>query len=167
MRQADAERRVEALVEFHGAVGDVLRLTDFPEDGYGERRATPKPGRDQEWMAARAKADRLVAAASRSFMTVNATIMYKPRGTWNQYPIDPATHWATVLSDDPMFGPDMLDTMTNRAIGAYQDAVKDPLMKGSVSVEGFSLPAWFGALAYTVLGGLIVAGVAFWLGWVG
>lgn len=167
MRRADAQRRVKALVDFHGAVGDVLSLTDFEETAYGERRAAPKPGREEEWMTARAKADRLVAAASRSFAMVGATISYKPRGTWNEYPIDPATHWATVLSDDPMFGPDMLDTMTNRAVGAYQDAVEDPRRRGGVNVEGFSLPAWLGALSYTVLGGLIVAGVAFWLGWVG
>lgn len=167
MRQAEAQRRIEALVDFRNAVGEVLRLSDFEDNSWGTRRATPKRGREQEWSAAKAKADRLVAAASRSYAMVNAYIMYKPRGTWDQYPIDPATQWATILSDDPMFGPDLLDTMTNQAIGAYDDAVKDPDKSRNVSVEGFSIPAWLGALAYTALGGLIAMGLAFWFGWVG
>lgn len=167
MKRADAERRIKALVDFHDAVGDVLRLTDFDSNVYGQSRSIPRPGHTQERMAAKAKVNRLVAAAARSYAMVNATIMYKPRGTWNEYPINPATNWETVLSDDPMFGMDMLDTVTNQAVGAYEDAVEDPPSTGRVSVEGFSLPAWLGALAYTALGGVIAMGLAYWLGWVG
>ena len=166
MKRSEAERRIKALVEFHNAVGDVLKLTDFADDGLG-RASRPKPGREHEWMAAKAKADRLVAGAARSYALVNATISYKPRGTWDRYPVNPASHWATLLSDDPMFGPDLLDTMTNQAVGAYENAVEDPPQRDRLTIEGFSLPGWLGALAITVIGGLIVAGLAYWLGWVG
>lgn len=167
MKRSEAERRIKALVEFHQAVGEVLNLTDFAHAGFGGPPCHPKAGREQDWIAAKARADRLVAAAARSYAMVNATISYKPRGTWDRYPINPANHWATLLSDDPMFGADLLDTMTNQAVGAYENAVEDPPKRERVSIEGFSIPGWIGALAYTVLGGLIVAGLVHWLGWVG
>lgn len=167
MKPSEAEPRIRALVEFRQAVGDVLTLTDFAHDGFGGGASRPKPGHEHDWMAAKARADRLVAAAARSYAMVNATISYKARGTWDRYPINPANHWATILSDDPMFGPDLLDTMTNQAIGAYENALEDPPKRDRVSIDGFSLPAWLGALAYTVIGGLIVAGLVYLLGWVG
>lgn len=167
MKRSEAERRIRALVDFHDAVGAVLQLTDFADDGFGRQAVRPKPGREQEWSAAKAKADQLVAGAGRSFEMVNATISWKPRGTMARYPINPATTWETILSDDPMYEPHLLDTMTNQAIGAYQNLVEDPPKRQRVSVEGFSLPGWFGALAYTALGGLIAMGLAYWFGWVG
>lgn len=74
MKRAEAERRMKALVDFHSAVGEVLRLTDFADDGFDRQAVRPKPGREQEWHAAKSKADRLVAAAARSFDAVGASI---------------------------------------------------------------------------------------------
>lgn len=57
--------------------------------------------------------------------------------------------------------------MTNQAIGAYEDVVNDPPKRQPLRVDGVSVPNWIGALAVAVVAGLIVAGLAYWFGWVG
>lgn len=167
MKRAEAERRMKALVDFHSAVGEVLRLTDFADDGFGRQAVRPKPGREQEWHAAKSKADRLVAAAARSFDAVGASISYKPRGTWDQYPINPASTWETILKDDPMYDASLLDTMTNQAIGAYESLVDDPPKRQRVRIEGFSFPGWVAGVLAGVVATVIGGGILYWLGWVG
>ena len=167
MRRVEAERRSKALVDFRNAVGDVLDLTDFVEAGYGRRAVRPEPGHEKEWYAAKSTADRLVAAAARSFDTVGANISYKPRGTFGRYPINPASTWETILGADPMYDPSLLDTMTNQAIGAYESLVDDPPRAQRVSADGVSFPGWLAGLVAGVAATVIGGGILYSLGWVG
>jgi len=168
MKRADAERRIKALVDFHEAVGAVLKLTDFADDGFGRRATRPKPGRVQEWRAAKATADRLAPKAARSYDIVNATVSFKPSGTWNRYPVNPATQWATVLSDDPMFGLDLFETMTNQAIGAYEDAIEDPpkRQRSTLFVSAGGVSKWLAVVVGTIIATLAATGLAVWIGWI-
>lgn len=82
--------------------------------------------------------------------------------------MNPALLWQVCFEEDPWFPLDMLEQLINRAIGRFEDLRDDPLpARSSVSVDRFSAVGFVTGVAVTAMGGLIAAGVAYWLGWVG
>lgn len=68
MKHDEANRRIEALVEFREAVSAVVKSSQTGRDLYGNTVFTggPRPGHEQEWGEARARVDRLSMKAGRA-----------------------------------------------------------------------------------------------------
>lgn len=176
MKRDEADRRIKALGDFHAAVGAVLEetLTGVTVDGTPVSLGVPKPGRQAEWAAARANADLLAMPAARAFQAAGTVLNYKPAGTWDTQPVNPALAWHEILEQDSWYPASMLDQMTNRAIGRLQDLRDDPPSEarrgvfipfpswGSLSKAGRWVAGAVGAILIAVAAG----GILFWLGWV-
>jgi hypothetical protein len=72
--------------------------------------------------------------------------------------------WTTILGPDPRFGLDVLYACMNQTLGALEDRLQNPPTRAAGSIpgiEGKHLSAVFKWIL-TVLGGLIVGGIAYW-----
>src|SRR5688572_16123941 len=125
--KAELRRRLEDLTEFHRLVGEVLALSVMSQSGWDGVRVTPKQGRESEWLRAKSQVDRHAARAARAFSESGIHVMWKPPGTWNQYPINPGSQWGTILEESPRFSVEVLDACTNQAIGALDARIDDPI----------------------------------------
>jgi hypothetical protein len=177
-RPATLRRRQQQIAEF--AAG-LVRLLDVvaPDGGSfsGYPSWAPQQGYAQEAGRRAAEVDRFAGGAALALSSVGAIIEWKPRGTMQTRPINPASAWRTILDGDPMFPPDMILSVCNQAIGAL-DAVATEAEEREASLGrklARVLPGSRGrkgdghgilvAIVVTVAGGLIVTYLAFRLGW--
>lgn len=166
--KGELKRRIDDLVLFHQLLGRLLDVSDVVGDGWGDSpRVVPKTASVSEWHAAKAAMDRHAARAARAFAEAGMHLLWKPPGTWNEYPLNPALQWATICDEHPRFGLDVLEACTNQAIGALDARIDDPL-KGERAKVGpnahwFARFGWW--IAGTLVGGLLVTFIAFKLGW--
>lgn len=163
MNHDEANRRIEALSKFADAIRSFSDLSETDNNG-----CRPRPGREQEWTEASARIDQFVMKAARSFSAAGIWVKHSPPGTHGSHPVDPASLWQVCFEPNSWYPLEDLQREINRAIGGLEDRRDDPPSRNQgVSLEGFSIGGWFGALLYTVVGGLIVLGIGYWLGWVG
>lgn len=164
-------QHLAAIQRFHSAIAELLEVSDFEQRSWGGGPTpVPKPGQAPEWNSRKAMVDRSAPAAARAFVEAGVGMNWKPPGTWNQYPVNPAIEWATILEDHPKFGLDVLEAVCNQALGslesgAYElDRRKSPALRLNI---GEHVPEALVVFIATVVAGLIVAFAAFKLGWVG
>lgn len=163
----ELKRHADSLVQFDRALSELFNLSKPDRDHWDGPTIEPKPGRESDWFAAKAKVDRLSYKAARAYDVAGVVINWKPRGTMATSPINPATNWATILGPDPSFSPADLGSCTNIALGSLEDQTQNPPKRQRTrdpSLGSMSTP--IRAIIVTVIGGLIVAGIAYWLGWV-
>lgn len=163
MKYDEANRRIAALTEFADAIGTFNGLSQIDYDG-----CQPRPGREQEWSEAKARVDRLVMKAGRSFATAGVWVEHSPPGTHASQPVDPASLWQVCLQPNSWYPLADLHREINRAIGSIEDKRDDPPRQSrDVSLQGFSIGGWMATVSAAVVAGLIVALVVYQLGWVG
>lgn len=166
--KADLRRRLDDLSTFHRLLGALLEVSTVEPTGWSNKlRVTPKHGQESEWFSAKAGVDRHAARAVRAFDEAGAHMRWSPPGTMNQYPLNPASQWATICEEDPIFGIDALDTCINQALGALESRIDDPL-KGergpaTIDLHPVTRVAW--KVATWLVGGLALAWLAWKLGW--
>ncbi len=120
----EIRKRIEALARFRNALIDLLSMTEFNTDRWGDRpAAVPKAGRETEWREAKALVDQLSVGAAKSFHLAGVVVDWKPRGTFDRYRINPGAEWDTILTYDPKFTPDVLEACMNRAKGALDGGI--------------------------------------------
>lgn len=166
VKKVEREKRIQELYEFRAALGELLAVSDGEERSYsGPPTIVPRPGLYSEWAAARAKVDLLAARAAHTLQAVGVGMSYKPPGTMQTVPVNPAAAWATMLGDRPMFSPIDMDACLNQAIGALEanlgsssEPAREP-MPGARHVPTIVVGIIIGA-GSTVGGGLIL----WWLG---
>lgn len=166
--KADLRRQVEDLKLFTHLLEGVLALSTFVSDGWsGRQQLQPKPGREQEWYAAKAAVDRHAARAARAFAESQMHILWKPPGTWDTVPLNPASQWGTIFEEFPRFSLEALEACTNQAIGALEDRIDNPIRgERGPKIEALN-PAvrlvW--RFAVFLIGGLFLAWLAWKLDW--
>ncbi len=166
MKKVEREKRIRELYEFRAALGELLAVSDAEERSYsGPPTIVSKPGHHGDWVAARAKVDRLAARAAHTLQAVGVGMSYKPAGTMQTVAVNPAASWATMLGDRPMFSPHDMDACLNQAIGALEanlgsssEPTRAPI-PGARHVPTIVVGIVIGA-GSTVAGGLIL----WWLG---
>lgn len=166
--KAELRRRVEDLTTFHQLLGALFAVSEFVHDGWGDgQRVVAKVGREPAWYSAKAMLDRHAGRAARAFEEARIYVLWKPPGTWNETPLNPASQWGTICEERPRFSIHVLDACTNQAIGTLEARIDDPI-RGERGPRVESLHpvlrvVW--KLAVFVVGGLALAWVAWKLGW--
>ena len=166
MRRAEREKRIQELRDFHEVLGELIMVSDAEDLSYsGPPTLVSKKGCQAEWGAARAKVDRLAPRAAHTFLAVGVGMSYKPPGTMQRVPVNPAASWATMVSDRPMFSPSDMEACINQAIGALEanlgsssEPAREPI-PGARHVPTIVVGLTIG-VASTVASGLIL----WWLG---
>jgi hypothetical protein len=81
---------------------------------------TPQPGREAEAAERKMKVDWLSGKAAYAFAAAGSFIEWKPRGTWQTQPVNPATEWATILDWDPRFDAGTIFACATQALGILE-----------------------------------------------
>jgi hypothetical protein len=84
----------------------------------------PQPGREAEAATIAAEVDALSGRAAIA-LGYDFFIEWKPRGTMQTQPVNPASAWRTIFNHDPMFPPEMILAVCNQAIGALDGLAAD------------------------------------------
>jgi hypothetical protein len=90
---------IQALHTFGDALEALLAVSTRDDQYLGPGTVVPKPGREEEWSRRRSVVDRAAPAAARALAEAGIGVEWKPRGTFATFPVNPATEWATILSD--------------------------------------------------------------------
>lgn len=170
-RRSDPTPHINAINHFMTALGELLDVSQ--RDSYSDT-IVAKPGQAADWQNRRFAVDRLAPAAARAFIEAGVGVEWKPPGTWSTYPVNPAVEWATILSDFPKFGIDVLLATCHQALGsleshAYEVPVR-PRARPPHHIFGIirrHAGVFIVTVAATILGGVVVAWAAFQFGWVG
>jgi hypothetical protein len=134
----------------------------------------PRPGQEGEAARLKAEVDRLSGRAAYAFAAAGSHGEWKPRGTMQWQPVNPAAGWLTILEGDPRFDAETIFSCCSQALGILE-------MKAEAAVEyerhrvrrAFR---WAARLTGSGLrpvarwaargaGALALAGVTYWLGW--
>lgn len=166
VKNAERDKRIKELHEFHAALSELVNFSDSENRRYSSPPTiVPKPAFQSEWGAARAKVDRLSARAAHTLESVGVGVTFKPAGTMQTVPVNPAASWSTMLSERPMFSPADLESCIIKAIGALEadlgsstEPRKEPI-PGARHVPTIVAGIIIGVVS-TVAGGLIL----WWIG---
>lgn len=188
---ARAARNLRSFLEaFDELVGELEPDAGSPLSSFPAWR--PKYGHDTRVGVLRAKVAGLTGAAAMAFNTAGAWLDYKPPGTWNRQPVNPAVVWATIFDDEPMLDPPLVTQIGLQALGLLEHMRVEQAERESGFVGAI---AWFLTLGPRVrqaaglpprsapgvvvtsvvvliqgvliaaLGGALVYPLADWLGW--
>lgn len=161
----EIRKRVEALARFRNALIELMNMTDFNADPWGDRpAATPKPGTGPQWQQAKALVDQLSTGAAKSFSLAGVFVEWKPRGTFDRYRVNPGAEWDTILTYDPKFTPDVLEACMNRAKGSLDEQLESARTFSLPSIRWSHLSPFFKWLVRIGTPALS-AGLIYWLGW--
>jgi hypothetical protein len=178
MDAAKLKRRQADIEAFVGALNHLLSTLEPDQRSYlGGPAWVPQAGRELEAAQLRGEVDRVAGRAAAAFASIPVFVEWKPPGTWQTQPVDPAQAWATILSDSPMFGPDVIFACANQALGvldtqiveAEEEKATEPAKPPSREGHRSGGHAWREATKWAgaVAGGLLVAYLAYRLGWSG
>jgi len=144
VRATDYARAATNLRNFLDAFNAMLREFEPVNDGF-DRYSTwvPRPGREAQATAGRATAAARSGPAARAFDTAGVSISYKPAGTMQQYPVNPALVWSS-LFDDPMLDPSVLQQVALQALGLLEDLAEVQAQREKGFIGAI---AWFFTLA--------------------
>jgi hypothetical protein len=140
---------------------DSLSLSRYP-------RWTPKPGRQAEAERLAATVARLAGPAAEALNLSGSLFNYKPPGTWQTQPANPALLWSTMLTDDAMLDPQLMEVACAQGLGLLENR-RDEQAAREKGVVGAI--AWFLTLAprvreaaglprHTARGNLVTGAVA-------
>ena len=172
---------------------DRLMLELEPTSGYGSfPRWQPKPGRQSHADKLASEVASLAGPAAEAFQASGMCIDYKPPGTWQTQPINPALAWSTIFDQTPMLDPHLMAVVGRQTLGWLEhrrdeQAARQRGLVGAVAWfftlaprvrEAAGMPArsapgqvivWVTVivqgLIITVVGGALVYPVARALGW--
>jgi hypothetical protein len=194
MRADQYARAVTNLRDFLEAFNEMLaELEPVASGGLSSFPAwRARHGREAQADALRAKVAALAGPAALAFDAAGVWIDYKPPGTWQQQPINPALVCSTMFGNTPMLDPSLVNQVGLQALGLLEQERDEQAEreKGFVGVI-----AWFVTLGpriraaaglpprsapgvavtsivvlvqgilVAVVGGALVFPVASWLGW--
>jgi hypothetical protein len=170
-RRADLEAFAEALHRFLGVM-EPQRNGLLYDSG---TTWVPQAGREAEAARLKMEVDRLAGPAAYAFAAAGSYVDWKPRGTMQWQPVNPATAWATILERDPRFDAETIISCCSQALGLLEMKAEEAEEHERRRVRRFfagigrltgsqlrPLAKWAARGAST----LVIAGVTVWLGWV-
>ena len=191
MNEAEAQRRRAAISAFAEALSELLDVSDVRQPdplgfNYGyEPYVHPKSGYEAEWARRRSAVDVAAPKAALAFRATGVIVAWKPPGyaPGTNFPVNPATEWATVLDSTPKFGLDVLQQVIDQALGTLDALVEEThhasserRLKAKTGAQRpakpdgrarFATNPWVVTTVGTAIASLFVAYLAFHLGWVG
>lgn len=137
-----------------------------------------RPGHEGEAARLKAELDRLSGRAAYAFAAAGSHVEWKPRGTMQWQPLNPAAGWSTILDRDPRFEAETIFSCCSQALGILEMKAEEAeeyerhrvrrALRWTARLTGGGLrpfARWaargVGALIIVVLG----AGLTYWLGW--
>lgn len=137
-----------------------------------------RPGQEAEAAQLRFEVDRQAGRAAHALAAAGSYVEWKPRGTFQTQPVNPAVAWSTILAPDPMFGPDVILACCSQALGildmqaeAAEEDESKPLHRvraglpdvpgGWVRRHAWPAVRWVGGVTATVIAGFLI----YVLGW--
>lgn len=183
-KSEDYRRRQQRVQAFRDGLVGLLNLCEPVEDWLGNARWGPRPGNEAEAQRRVSDLERLTQPAAIAVQQVGATVDLKAAGTNVYRPANPVLLWST-LFDRPVIDANLIIGSCERAIGAFDAAAEDAeaheataagriesrldgprgIWRAVRGAREHRSVFWSG-VAVAVVGGLIVAGIAHWLGWV-
>ncbi len=122
MVRSQALRRHRADVEvFARALGSLCEVLEQEPTFNGDGTWYPRKGEETEAGERAREVDRLSGRAAYGFAAAGSFVEWKPRGTWNTQPVNPATTWRTIIDSDPMFPPGVIFACCDQATGILED----------------------------------------------
>jgi hypothetical protein len=169
-------RKKQADIEaFINALNALLQSLEPVQDMWGgPPRYLPRQGMESEAGRMRFEVDRVAGRAAYAFAEAGVFVDFKPRGTFQTQHVSPAQTWATILSEDPMFGLDVILACCSQALGtldmraeAAEEEERNPTPRAEPPkvrrVRASHLTPvvkWAASIAAAVIG----AGIVYWLG---
>jgi hypothetical protein len=120
---ATFRKRRSDLEAFLGALGRFLSVMEAQHNGLlYDSGATwaPRPGQEMEAARLKVDVDRLAGRAAYAFAAAGSFVDWKPRGTFQRQPVNPAVAWATILDWDPMFDSGTIFACGAQALGLLE-----------------------------------------------
>lgn len=169
-RRADLEAFLAALDRF-------LSVMEAQPKGFlDDSGATwaPRPGQEMEAARLKVDVDRLAGRAAYAFAAAGSFVDWKPRGTLQRQPVNPATAWATILDWDPMFDSGTIYACGAQALGLLEMKAEEAeeyerqKVRRALRWVGRVTGSGLGPVAkWTARGAgtLLLAFLTYWLGW--
>jgi hypothetical protein len=170
-------RRQQDIAAFAAALTRLLQVCESHESLGGFPSWTAQQGQEQEASRRAAELDRVAGRAAQAFGP-DFFIQWKPRGTWQTQPVNPAMGWRTIFDHDPNFGVDVIFAVCNQAIGALDARATEAeeherSLAGKIERVVGREPTGSGRVRGLVVGfivalvaGLVAVYMAFRFGWV-
>ena len=191
--RADAyQRAAKSLRDFLMAFEQLMPELE-PAVGLGKyHRWRPKPNRQSEAERILNELTRLAGPAAVAFDLSGVSIDYKPPGTMQTRPVNPALAWSTIFDEMPVLDPSLMVIVGRQALGLLEHREREQAarQRGLIGAlawfltlaprvrEAAGLPArsaqghvvtWITVilqgLIVTVVGGVLIYPVAKLLGW--
>lgn len=143
MRADEYQRAAKNLRDFLLAFDQLMQDLEPVSNGIMGTRWRPKPDRESHANRLAGELTRLTGPAAEAFDACGVYMDYKPSGTWQTRPINPALVWSTIL-DDPMLEPYQIATVGREALGLleHRRAEQAARQRGLIGAL-----AWFFTLA--------------------
>jgi hypothetical protein len=176
---ADIRKRQADLRAFVEALGRFLATMERHETTFlTESSWTPRPGQEAEATRLRLEVDRLAGRAAYAIHQAGVFVDWKPRGTFQTQPVNPAIEWGTILDWDPKFPVDAILSCAATADGILDMQIEVAEGRESRPLYGLRsrLPRpsveWARSHARGIVGWaagvaglLVVAFLTDWFGW--
>jgi hypothetical protein len=182
MKAAETYRRhARDLRAFGDALNSLLEVLQRTEGldfmGY-PGPWVPRPGQEVEAGRRRAAVDMLTGRAAYAVQAAGVFVQWKPSGTFQTVPLNPAAEWSTIINPDPRFDADTIFACVRQALGILDMKAEEaaeaelrparPAARKVAGAAGYGLrplARWAVAGAGTVALLVVAAGVTYWLGW--
>lgn len=168
-RRADLVAFVDALTHL------LTTLQPVQQTFSGPPTWVPRQGIEAEAARLRFDVEKVAGRAAYAFAEAGSFIEWKPRGTWQTQPVNPAQAWNTILTDDPIVPLDVIMACAEQATGILEmkvEAAEEEERNPTAQPRPATAPRvrlshlapvvkWAGGVLGTVIG----AGILYWLGW--
>jgi hypothetical protein len=134
----------------------------------------PRPGQETEAVRRKADVDRVAGRAAYAFAAAGSFVAWKPRGTFQTVPVNPATEWATILERDPRFDVETIFACCSQSFGLLEMKIEEAeeyerqkvrrFLRGLARLTGSGLRPVVRWTARAI-GALAIAGATYLLGW--
>jgi len=121
MDSSKALRRHQADVgAFARSLASLCELLEQEPTFNGDGTWFPRTGEEARAAERAREVDRLSGRAAHGLHAAGSFVEWKPRGTWNTRPVNPATAWRTIIDSDPMFPPSVIFACCEQATGILE-----------------------------------------------
>jgi hypothetical protein len=173
-------KRLADLTAFVNALNELLEVTEPMQVTYsGPATFVPRNGMEGEASRRRLEVDRAAGRAAYAFAEAGSIIDWKPRGTMQTQPVNPATIWATILDGDPIVPVSLIFSCAAQATGVLEMKIesaeeeeRNPRRERTTRTErapsGGSVALWskiWGAIVGVAIVATALIALAQWQGW--
>jgi hypothetical protein len=174
---AKLRTRLADLTAFVDALNALLEVCEPRQMTYsGPATFVPKEGQESEAIRRRFEVDRIAGRAAYAYAEAGSIIDWKPRGTMQTQPVNPATVWGTILDPDPIVPVSLILACAAQATGILEMRIEQaeeeernpppppprPPRQSRLRWSHLApVVKWVGGIA----GAVIVAGLTYLLGW--